>query len=417
MSNKSTQQLQVLMMGGQRSGKTSLIAGLLETIEHGEVSQIIKAVDETKNDVTKQMMREKVQDLKYYLRKDLYKTFLVDDEKKTSTFEDIYISFGVPKTDKKMTIKFTDANGEFYDTRATQQSGEIRNLVEAYDVFVIAIDTTYLMEAVNPDNKMCTEAVNKKYNCVGSVQNFLTYVDDKEGNDAKLVIFVPLKCEKWAKEGKLDDVVHRVEEVYATAITNLSSYSNVEIDIMPVQTVGNIVFVEQLAAYVYQVTDEQVRKCALDSSRTMIRFGDGEERERRPTDKIFPDGNAAMGKLVRPNSWYKIVGSSYEPSNCDQLAYYILRFFLAKAISAKGIHGTKKNKKSSFWENIWLAPNLSPFIAVAYATYLIIKLQLGTLSLGQLEEIITKLQKNGLIKVNCEGIKTIKESRLYKMIQ
>lgn len=33
--------LKVLMMGGQRAGKTSMLAGLIETMTHGKVKDII----------------------------------------------------------------------------------------------------------------------------------------------------------------------------------------------------------------------------------------------------------------------------------------------------------------------------------------------------------------------------------------
>lgn len=84
-----------------------------------------------------------------------------------------------------------------------QHDAEVREKVREYDVFLIAIDTPNLMEAVNSSNKLCNEAINNSYNHVNDIHTFLTELDDKEGSDAKLVIFVPLKCEKWAKRETL----------------------------------------------------------------------------------------------------------------------------------------------------------------------------------------------------------------------
>ena len=41
--------LKVLMMGGQRTGKTSMLAGLIETMTHGTVKDIVEVKDVTES--------------------------------------------------------------------------------------------------------------------------------------------------------------------------------------------------------------------------------------------------------------------------------------------------------------------------------------------------------------------------------
>lgn len=41
--------LKVLMMGGQRTGKTSMLAGLIETMTHGTVQDIVEVKDVTES--------------------------------------------------------------------------------------------------------------------------------------------------------------------------------------------------------------------------------------------------------------------------------------------------------------------------------------------------------------------------------
>lgn len=161
-----------------------------------------------------------------------------------------------------MSIQFSDVSGEYYDMGRTHDE-EVRKRVKEYDVFLIAIDTPNLMEAINPDNRLCNEAINNSYNHVNDIYTFLSELDDKDGADAKLVIFVPLKCEKWAKEGKINQVVERVKTVYAPSLHALSQYTNVEVDIMPIQTVGNIVFQEQAKAMSCIINGITQRKCAI----------------------------------------------------------------------------------------------------------------------------------------------------------
>ena len=181
--------LKVLMMGGQRTGKTSMLAGLIDSMTHGPVKDIIEVKDVTESEVASQKLIKSIETLKWHLLTSYGKTYLVDDGK-SGEFEDFTLQFCIPRTNNKMDIIFSDVSGEYYDMGRTHDA-EVRDKVREYDVFLIAIDTPNLMEAVNPDNKLCTESINNSYNHVNDIYSFLSGLDDKDGADAKLVVFVP----------------------------------------------------------------------------------------------------------------------------------------------------------------------------------------------------------------------------------
>lgn len=414
--------LKVLMMGGQRTGKTSMLAGLIDTMTHGAVKDIIDVKDITESKPASQKLIKSIESLKWNLRTSYGKTYLIDDGK-SGEFEDFTLQFSVPDTDSKMDIMFSDVSGEYYDMGRTHDA-EIREKVREYDVFLIAIDTPNLMEAANPDNKLCNEAINNSYNHVNDIHTFLSELDDKEGADAKLVIFVPLKCEKWVKEGRLDAVLQRIKKVYAPTIHALSQYSNVEIDIMPIQTVGNIVFQEQTKAMLCVVngaSKRRQRRCAIINGKTQIRFEDGSIEDIDVTKHQFQMDNASVirehSTLIVPSSWYTTVGKKYEPKNCDQLAYYILQFYLSKVLFARDVEQLQKKKKQWKWgKRIALAVSCSfglAGVAIAYLTSKYLEKKFGTISLEQMLALTKKLQDGGYIKKNCDGIETIKESKLH----
>ena len=121
--------------------------------------------------------------------------------------------------------------------------------------------------------------------------------------------------------------------------------------------------------------------------------------------------------LLVPNSWYTTIGKEYAPKNCDQLAYYILQFYLAKVLFAKNVEklGEKKNR--------WKMGKIIAMVVAAFGfgligvitTYFASKYlakKFGTISVEQMLEIVKKLQQEGYIKRNCDGIITIKESKL-----
>ena len=225
--------LKVLMMGGQRAGKTSVLAGLIDSMTHGPVKEVVEVRNTTESNESSIKLAKSIETLKWHLLTSVGKTFLIDDGK-TGAFDDYTLQFSIPNTDSRMDIVFTDANGEFFDMGRLHDK-EIREKVREYDVFVIAVDTPHLMEAVNSDNRLCNEAINNSYNHINDIYTFLSELDDKDGADAKLVIFVPLKCEKWIKEGLTEKIVDRVRKVYEPTIHALSKYINVEVDIMAIQ--------------------------------------------------------------------------------------------------------------------------------------------------------------------------------------
>lgn len=411
--------LKVLMMGGPRSGKTSALAGLVDSMINGEVKKLIAVKDVTQGEAVKQKLAQKVENLKLTLITSLGKTIIVDDSK-TESYQNYTIEFAIPGTSNKLNVVFTDANGEFFES-GRQHESEISQMVKDYDVFVVAIDTPSLMEAVNPDNTLMNEPVNKAVNNVNDIHNFITYLDDKDGADAKMVIFVPLKCEKWAHEGMLEQVSDRVKQVYATPIKALEQKKNVEIDILPIQTVGNIVFLEHLKSYLCLSEGDMPQRCSVLNGKSHVRFADGRERPiDKGTDKFVLDPQSPVkegSSLMRPNSWFKVIKKEYAPHNCDQLAFYILQFILSKYLFIKEVE--EKKKKEAAKGRSWIRVVVTAVIAyfswpIALVYYLAHKAldYFGTISYDELHKVVESIHNKKLIKTTGEGICQIKKTLL-----
>lgn len=411
--------LKVLMMGGPRSGKTSALAGLVDSMINGEVSKLISVRDVTEGDAVKQKLAQKVEHLKLTLLQSYGKTIIVDDSK-TEAYQHYTIEFAIPGTDNKMNIVFTDANGEFFES-GREHSPEICQMVKDSDVFVIAIDTPSLMEAANPENHLMNETVNKAINNVSDIHNFITYLDDKDGADAKMVIFVPLKCEKWAQEGRLDEISERIKDVYAVPIKALSDFKNVEVDIIPIQTVGSIVFSEHLKSYLCMHGDDTPLRCSLVDGKRKVRFADGNERRIDKTTDVFKDDPQSPvregSSILRPNSWFKVVGKNYSPHNCEQLAYYILRFVLSKYLFIKEAEEKRKQaeRENRSWFRVVITAAIAFFswpIAVIYYVASKAMEYMGTINYDQLHDFICSINERNLIKTAGEGIFCLKNSLL-----
>jgi metal-dependent hydrolase (beta-lactamase superfamily II) len=79
--------LKVLMMGGQRAGKTSVLAGLIDSMTNGSVKDIIEVRNTTESSDVNQKLAKSIESLKWHLITSLGKTFLIDDGKTSILYD------------------------------------------------------------------------------------------------------------------------------------------------------------------------------------------------------------------------------------------------------------------------------------------------------------------------------------------
>lgn len=394
--------LKVIMMGGRRCGKTSALASLFEEMKNGQVKDYFTVSDrtilETKGFETQDSLNDKTLELQNMLEanKGNSNIFLVD-QRPTNNFWRYTLHLQIPGQKKEMDIEFRDSAGEFFEASGIHAQ-ETEEYIKDCDVFVIVVDTPYLMGETDESTKeLCTSSINLGTNRVQDIQNFLTHIDNKDGKDAKMVVFVPLKCEKWAKEPNgLNKVTARIKEVYGTHIKNLSAYEKMNISIIPMQTAGNIVFSEFRKAWIYNSLEGMVRCCKIDDE--TIRKENGENDIPLPGETITEDPNAVIAgtNIVRPYSWYQINpnDSSFAPKNCEQLPLHIIRFMLMKLMDAETSvkHGGLLGGIYDFFRDVIKS----------------IKIHFGSMDPEKLKQIIGDMQRNGLIKDTGDGIEIVK---------
>lgn len=394
--------LRVLMLGGRRCGKTSVLASMFQSIVNGATNQYLTVADdtrlETKGVEKQEPLSGKTAELKHLLSsqdRTNAATFLVD-LKPTKYWWNYRLKVKIPGTDREMFINFADVPGEFC-RQGNEHENEVKEYVKQCDVFIVTIDTPYLMESANHQNKLCSEGINDVINRVPDIQQYLTCIDNNKGQNGKMVIFCPVKCEKWYNEGRIHEVCERVKSVYDTCITNLNAYQRMDISIVPILTAGNIEFVEQKEAFLLSHNGKfgKPQKCAQLSSK-FLRLEDGSMYALKDGDIVNEDPEAQIEgtNLMRPLSWFKIRYNSdssfngYKPLNCEQLPLHIIRFMLNKK-------DYMDKHPSSLWDRMkrWFG------------------LMFGSINPNELRDIISKLQTSGILKESQdEGIIIIKHA-------
>lgn len=379
--------LKVLMMGGRRCGKTSVLSSLFHQMIHtSEINKILTVADRTIQETKavnglierQESLNEKRLELQWFLQTYKASDFLVD-KGPTRHFWRYYMRVSLPGTNKTMNIEFRDSAGEFFD-HGGNHTQETLNYLKDCDVFVIVVDTPYLMQ---------NDAIACAANVTDSIHSFITSIDEFSGDKqgAKLVLFVPMKCEKWIQDKQIEEVKSRIYKLYAPTISHLQKRDNTEVSIIPVQTAGDIAFSKMRKAYTVATADGKVIKCSKVTDKTFIK-SDGEMYALQEGDILNPDMEAVFKfdddslNIERPSAWFSHTNKQpkYAPKNCEQVALHILRFMFNKA----------RNNQNTAWFN--------QFFRSIF----------GRITFNDLNNTIVELTNSGLIKDTGDGIEIIK---------
>lgn len=295
----------VLMIGGRRTGKTSVLASMTQCFSDAvSGSNLSLRVHEGGTGIADKLL-ELEDIIRYKKRNEL---FVVDDE---PTLERMDYSYKLSIIGRKSnyTIQFTDVPGEFFENDEHRE--EVDALVSESHALIIAIDTPHLMEEY--DKSLGFGAYHMAYNRVGVVTNFVKSRFSVEENGRrifnskrirdKLVLFVPLKCEKYSYNEEIDRVPDAVQLGYKELMEFFGSNAvrpHVTVAITPILTLGGVEFLEF-------ERDEETKSVI-----------------RHPSDAYRPF-----------RALYYSNGKGFLPKYCEQPLLYVLLYVLAQAQAKK----------------------------------------------------------------------------------
>lgn len=385
--------LKVLMMGGRRCGKTSALASLFYQARNGQLHTVFDFNDvtppQTKPDPdtgtikTIDSLEDKRRELEHAIRDGGNGIFLVDAGI-TRNYWDYVLRLSVPGTDRKYDIQFRDCAGEIFERNVPE---DLRNYIGQCDIFIVVVDTPFLME----ENDVENECANRYQ----EISDFLAHMD--RGGRPIQVLFVPVKCEKWVKEGKIDEVCNAVEKYHGNTIRTLLASSNVEVSIIPIETAGDVIFEEFRMPYVLRQPDEnnpgqtvKIKCSKVDGNNTKVMLGNGKPHTIQDGEYVSEDeeGVFAGTGIVRKSTWFSLrhrqdADAQYTPHNCDQLVTHILRFMFNKI--------QNKNKNRSIFKILW------DYIRT-----------FGTITYEDMSVALNELRRLDMIKNRGEGIRILK---------
>lgn len=247
----NSQNVNILMLGGKRCGKTTVLASMCNEINKalaGTGMEISVLNEQTRQDL--EMARTKIQQ-----KLEIFKTPLTRvemDDNPTSAQKTYSFRLTINGKGSGIPFELHDIPGEWLtDTHQEQVKALIRNC----QVIIIAIDTPYLF------SKMTSKgygAYHEEYNKPLEITNFFKNSLSVSDIQDRMILFVPIKCERYYhltntpqlnvfNRNYMRELVNAVSFGYQELILYLRSTqalaSSCTIAITPILSAGGIDFV------------------------------------------------------------------------------------------------------------------------------------------------------------------------------
>lgn len=228
-------EINVLLCAGRRAGKTCIMSAMEQNMNNefssNTVSVTIKQLSAGGADPLseyrnhqKDLFKSNGWDKIFYFAEESNQTG--EDGESTATQETHLFSGEIRVTNSQgqsklvNTISFRDPRGEDFSSDApTARKNLVKDWIRSSQVLIIAIDTPRLMEC---DESGKIGAFHEAFNKPAEITDLIKQAWQGD-TQQRLILFVPLKCELYLREGRGAEIVSRVQEGYKSLITYIRS--------------------------------------------------------------------------------------------------------------------------------------------------------------------------------------------------
>lgn len=315
----------VMMFGGRRCGKTSVIAAMKNCFQNvfGRRTNLDISISDPE---TMNIIDEKIAEIAQYFSNKSRSIIL--DAGKSDDMIDYKMDISIKGKDGKIVLNICDYPGEWFikksgrDDEWKMHQDKLKKAMQKCNIIIVAIDTVYLMEKAETHKGDSVGSFNEGRNYCSKIANMIkSNFKVQDGQSPKMILFVPLKCEKYYDNGKMSLVNQRIHTAYKEIFDYISgnNKNKYEVLIAPILTFGEKTVIFSRFAY-----DENEAEIIID-----------EETHIPSVAKyVFIDMNA-----------------SYSPQFCEQPLLYTLAYLLGEMQKIKEMEKKDANlfKKISLY--------------------------------------------------------------------
>ncbi|MBP1546033.1 MAG: hypothetical protein J6A37_05475 [Oscillospiraceae bacterium] len=245
MSEHKKAEVNVLMLGARRAGKTSILASMCEIFDNIQAvsGASLSLNQDLQNDTNIDSALGSMKKIFYnHQNQAVFDT--VNDVQTTEGRRDYTFNLRVLKNKKsKHSIRFTDLPGEYIAPpdnctaeEKARREATVRTVYDESDIIFVAIDTVFLMEKYG--------LYNEQNNECSKITRWLKDINP-ENNARKMVLFVPIKFETYYYSGRASEVNRQIHIAYDQLINFLTRDDHKDsffVAITPVLTLGDVIF-------------------------------------------------------------------------------------------------------------------------------------------------------------------------------
>ena len=309
--------INVMMFGGRRCGKTSVITAMnrnFEDVFGGKGDLAISMPDYE----TMVAIEEKQQDINSFFLDKKYGDFNTDGHYYTADGSEYLFDLQVKgrSNHDRVTLSLYDFPGEWLNDK--DKANLLEEKMKTCGVIMIAIDSPYLMEPMSDvlrsENTVGTWNDQRNYckRISNMVKNSFT---PGCGMEQKMILFVPLKCEKYYACGQMGALNLKIKKAYDELLNYVTTgdvRKNYEVVIAPILTFGKDTVIFS------RFEEDENGNPVMDA------------RNRLPTVPLFKFQNRE---------------ADYSPQFCEQPLLYALSYLL---------YQVEKTKRQLKWLNSFI---------------------------------------------------------------
>ena len=141
-----------------------------------------------------------------------------------------HYEFGLKGKKTAIDLEIKDFSGEYVTNGLHKEEADA--FISESNAILLAIDTPHLME--------CSGEYNEAKNHCELIANY--FKSNINIEDEKLILLVPLKCEKYYYEKRMNEVNDAVKKAYQNLLTAISGFEMIACAITPILTIGGVEF-------------------------------------------------------------------------------------------------------------------------------------------------------------------------------